>query len=684
MSTTNNPSQKLPPQNVEAEKCLLGSIMIDPQAIYKVSDFLIEQDFYKEKHRQIYKAILELFDKREEIDMVSVSNRLKEKNQFENVGGNSYLTELVNSVPTATHILDYAKIVQQKRIGRSLIQVGQNINELGYDEQKDVDVALDEAERKIFQISQYSLNQSFTPVKDTLEETFKRIEKLSEQLEGIRGVPTGFKKLDNTLAGLQKSDLIILAARPSLGKSALATDIARYVGAREKLPVGIFSLEMSKDQVVDRLIAAEANVDLWRLRTGRLSQKDSSKDFERIQEAMGTLSEAPIYVDDISSSNILQMRAMARRLQASKGLGLLIVDYLQLMEHRDPSLSIVQQVTENSRALKSLAKELNIPVLILSQLSRAVEQRTPQIPRLADLRESGCLTGDTLITRADTGERIPIKKLVGQTNVPVHSLGKDWKIKESKISKVFSTGKKKVYRLKLRSGAEIKASANHPFWKVSGWTRLDELKVGDRIAVSKQQNISSSKNEFAGKERTDTNLNTWPKETWKFIINPIRKAQNISWREFSRGIDTAYCGSTLLKNGIGAERMQKISQLLNSPIVENMASSDVFWDEIVSIEPLGAQQVYDATVPGLHNFVANGIIVENSIEQDADVVLFIHREDKYKENTDRKNIADIIIAKHRNGPVGKAELYFDDPSVSFRDLQQGYEDMDMSSGGGEI
>jgi replicative DNA helicase len=446
------PEGKLPPQNIEAEKSILGSLMIDPEAILKVVDFLMPKDFYKNIHQKTYQAMVEIFEKKEPIDVLSVSSRLREKKELEDIGGVAYLTGLVNFVPTASHVLNYAKIVQQKRILRDLIGASYEIGIMGYQESEDVDFLLDNAERKIFSIAQKSLTQRFVPVKETLEEAFKRIDELSKHKGVLRGVPTGFKGLDNILAGLQKSDLIILAGRPSLGKSAMATDIARHVACDHKIPVGIFSLEMSRDQIIDRLIAAQADVDLWRLRTGRLSDEGEDNDFSRIQKAMDALSQAPIFIDDASSSNVLQMRAMARRLQADQGLGLLIIDYLQLMESRNLNFSMVQQVTENSRALKGLAKELNVPVLVLSQLSRAVEQRTPQVPRLADLRESG------------------------------------------------------------------------------------------------------------------------------------------------------------------------------------------------------------------------------AIEQDADVVMFISREDKYKPNTERKNIADITIAKHRNGPVGKIELYFDEPRVSFRDIEKGYEE----------
>lgn len=423
---------KLPPQNIEAERSLLGSLMLDKNAIIKVADFLQTRDFYKKIHQEIYQAILELFDKGEPIDLLTASTRLKEKNLLEEIGGNSYLTELINSVPTASHILNYAKIVQRKRILRDLIETSQEIGAMAYNESEDVDVLLDQAEQRIFSIAQKSLTQSFLPVKATLEEAFERIERLSKHQGAPRGVATGFRDLDNILAGLQNSDLVILASRPSLGKSALAVNIAANIAIGEKIPVGIFSIEMSKDQVVDRLIAGAANVDLWRLRTGRLSTEGDDNDFSRIQHALGVLSEAPIYIDDAAISNILQMRAMARRLQADKGLGLIIVDYLQLMEPRNPSATMVQQITEVSRSLKSLARELNVPVLALSQLSRAVEQRSPQIPRLSDLRETGALEQDAdvvlFIHREDRYHPDTVRKDIADIIVAKHRNGPVGKI----------------------------------------------------------------------------------------------------------------------------------------------------------------------------------------------------------------------------------------------------------------
>ena len=394
-AVTPKSEERIPPQNIEAEQSVLGSLMLDKDAVMKVVDFLTVKDFYKGTHQAVYKTMINLFERREPIDILSVTTKLRETKSLEEAGGQAYLAELVNSVPTASNIAHYAKIVQRKRILRELIGASYDIAQLGYKEEEDIDVLLDEAERRIFGISETSLTQNFVQVKSSLEEAFERIDKLHRQEGGTRGVPTGFADLDNYLAGLQKSDLIVLAARPGLGKTSLALDIARNVAINTKVPVGLFSLEMSQEQLIDRLIASQADVDLWRIRTGNLSSKGEDNDFLRIQNALGTLSEAPIFIDDAPSPTIIQMRAMARRLQAEHGLGLIVVDYLQLIQPRTMSDNVVQQITEISRALKGLARELHVPVLALSQLSRAVEQRSPQIPRLSDLRDSGSIEQDS-------------------------------------------------------------------------------------------------------------------------------------------------------------------------------------------------------------------------------------------------------------------------------------------------
>jgi len=383
---------KIPPQNLEAEQSVLGALMIDKNAITKVADMLSPEDFYKPAHVKIYDAILSLFNKLEPIDIISVTNRLKESHTFQDVGGSTYLTHLIDAVPTSSHVEHYAKIVKEKKILRDLINVSAEITENALNpEAQDIERQLDEIEQKVFSISQRSVAQNFRSLKDELHEAYERIERLHQGEGRLRGVPTGFTELDGILSGLQRSDFIVVGARPSLGKTSFALDIARHVGVKEKIPVGVFSLEMSREQVIDRLIASESHVALWKLRTGRLDETD----FQMLQKGLDELSRAPIFIDDTPSPNILQMRAMARRLQAKHGLALLIVDYLQLIQPRTNFESMVQQITEVSRGLKALSRELNIPILALSQLSRAADQREVKIPRLSDLRDSGSIEQDS-------------------------------------------------------------------------------------------------------------------------------------------------------------------------------------------------------------------------------------------------------------------------------------------------
>src|SRR3989338_3048544 len=395
MPKQNATTDRLPPQNIEAEQSVLGSLMLGKDTIIRVADLLKPGDFYRQIHNIIFEVMLDLYEKSEPIDLLSLTSRLEDRKQIDEIGGPGYLAELVNRVPTAAHIMHYAKIVHHKKVLRELIAVSEHIAQLGFKEEEDIENILDEAEQSVFRISQKNLTQEFMPVKNALEEAFERIDKLHKGDGAMRGVPTGFYDLDNYLSGLQKSDLVILAARPSLGKTSMAMDIVRHVAVKQKIPVGIFSLEMSKHDVVDRLLAAQAGIDLWKLRTGRLSMDGLDNDLLRIQEAMSVLSESPIFIDDAASPTVLQMRTMGRRLQAEHdNLGLIVVDYLQLIQPRTSSDNMVQQITEVSRSLKDLARELECPVLALSQLSRAVESRPDQIPRLSDLRESGSIEQD--------------------------------------------------------------------------------------------------------------------------------------------------------------------------------------------------------------------------------------------------------------------------------------------------
>ncbi len=382
---------KVTPQNIEAEESVLGAIMIDRDAIVKVTDILTARDFYVPAHGLIYEAMVKLFEKHEPIDIVTMANRLKEDGTLERAGGATYLSTLVERVPSSSHIVHYAELVKEKNVLRSIITAAAEMTEAAFNPQEEADDILDAAEQRIFSISQGSVRQKFVAVKDELQNAYERIERLHRGEGTLRGVGTGFPDLDNCLSGLQKSDLVIIGARPSLGKTTFALDIARHAAIREGFPVGIFSLEMSREQVIDRLIAAESQVPLWKLRTGRLQD---DMDFQMVQAGLDVLSKAPIYIDDAASPTILQMKSMARRLQMEHGLGLIVVDYLQLIQPRIGGDNTVAQITEISRGLKALARELNVPVVALSQLSREVDKREVKVPRLSDLRDSGSIEQD--------------------------------------------------------------------------------------------------------------------------------------------------------------------------------------------------------------------------------------------------------------------------------------------------
>jgi replicative DNA helicase len=869
---------KLPPQNVEAEQAVLGSILIDKNAIFRVADMLTPSDFYSPVHEKIYEGILGLYEKRQPIDVMTLANWLRESDQLKNVGGSTYLAELTNQVTTASHVEHYAGIVKEKKVRRDLIKASAEITEQAFDPMEIEDI-LDDVEQRILSISQKTMPQNFLALKDELGHAYERIEKLHAGGHELRGIPTGFPALDNKLSGLQKSDLIVLGARPSAGKTSLALDIARHA-ALEGHSVGVFSLEMAREQVIDRIISAQSQVPLWNILTGRI--KDEFE-FQMIQESLDKLSGAKLFIDDSPSLTVLQMRSMARRLQVEHGLDLLIIDYLQLIKPRTNSDNVVQQVTEISRGLKALGRELRVPVLAVSQLSRGVEQRDHKEPRLSDLRDSGCVTGDTLIMRADTGELVTIKSLAERTEqvpIPVYALSENLEVIPQPLIKAFPSGRKKVYEMVLRSGRRIKASANHPFRVLTGWRALENLRVGDRLATpvaltptsaedslseneiillahllgdgcilprqpfhyttadpdnlavvsraakmlfgitprivrqknwwhvylpsprrlthgvhhpitdwfsklgiplahsydkvipaavfkssnrsvvlflhhlwSTDGNISWKRNRkhktagaiyYSSTSRTmveqvhhlllrfgipsvirtvpqgkhrpsyqvhiegsvpqmkflkiinsfgmrgemtldlmcaleaitpNPNVAVLPKEAWKYIIEPAKAAAGMSWRDVAAGIGTAYCGSALFKHGIGRERLQRLATALNSDEIRMHVASDVSWDEIIAITPLGIEDVYDATVEGAHNFIGNNIICHNSIEQDADVVLFIYRENAEMDasGNNSQGIRKIRIAKHRNGAIGEIELNFDGERASFKSIDKRYE-----------
>jgi replicative DNA helicase len=389
MPTLKKPQPKLPPQNLDAEAMVLGSILIDKNAIFQVADILTSTDFYSPQHEKIFDAIMTLYERRQPIDVMTLTTYLKEKDDLASVGGSSYLADLTNQVTTASHVAHYANIVKEKKTLRDLIKAAAEITEMAFVPKRNLEDLMDEVEQKILTISEHSLPQNFAAVKDELKSAYERMEKLHAGGNKIRGVPTGFSGLDTILSGLQKSELVVLGARPSVGKTSLALDIARQAAATGAT-IGLFSLEMSREQIVDRVISAASNVPLWHILTGRI---EDDTEFAMIQNGLEKLSSAKIFIDDSPSLNVIQMRSMARRLQVEHGLDLLIVDYLQLIRPRTSSDNVVSQVTEISRGLKALARELKTPVLALSQLSRGIEQRGG-MPRLSDLRESGSIEQD--------------------------------------------------------------------------------------------------------------------------------------------------------------------------------------------------------------------------------------------------------------------------------------------------
>ena len=849
--TTKGQKLKVPPHSIEAEISVLGAILIDKNAIVEVADVLRPECFYEPHHGLIYEAALELYEERVPIDLVTVAERLKKKRSLTKVGGRAYLTKLANSVPTASHVVSYAQIVKDLFTKRELIAAAAKINEVAFDESLAANEALDQAEQEIFSLSQRHLKQIPTSLREALAESFDRLDELQKMDTGLRGIPSGFTDLDNMLAGFQESNLIILAARPGVGKTAWALNVSRFVAVDKKMPVCFFSLEMSKEELVDRLLVRQADIDAWKMKTGRLNDDD----LVRLSEAMGILAEAPFYIDDTPALSILEMRTKARRLQIEEGLKLIVVDYLQLMRSQRRWDSRVQEVSEISQGLKNLARELKVPVLALSQLSRAVEARGAARPRLADLRESGCLTGDTLVLRSDNGEQVPIGQLaLMKKPIPIIALDNNFNLTRSLATKVFSTGVKPIFVLKLRSGREIKATANHRFFTLQGWRRLDQLRIGQHLAVPRELRIglfestssinenklivlahligdgcylkrhalqytntdllkinqvkraatlafglkpkvvkqknwyqlyltasgsnplidwlkkigvynqhsfekvipsfifslpekqlalfirhlwaadgclgksagvwrlyysSTSKKlidqlqhlllrfgilskvkpvykrgyrpnyhllvygkqnqlvflrkigifgkealvkgvikELGGKE-TNPNLDVIPREIWG-VIEEARKRKGLTTRQFHQLLGWAYSGTQRHKHGVSRRRLKHILSVINDDFLEKLANSDIYWDEVVAIESAGREEVFDATVPGEHNFVANNIIVHNSIEQDADVVIFLYREDE-----ENREVVTCEVAKHRNGPVGTFQLYFNPKHISF-------------------
>ena len=461
--------EKLLPQNVEAEAGVLGSLLIDPDAIFPVSEFLRPDDFYRDSHRDIYAAVLDLYEAGGPTDLITLTDELARRGKLEDIGGAGYVSSLASQVPTSANVEYYAHIVERSAILRRLIHAAGQIAGIAYNE-PEASVALDEAERLVFNVSQRYVHQEFEHISETLRQYIDKLDQLHERRGTLVGVPTGFNDLDKITGGLQKSDLIILAARPSLGKTAMALSLAHNTSLKHQKSVALFSLEMSKEQLVARILSMDAMVNQQNLRTGYIDDDE----WERISDSVGRLSQANIFIDDTPGISLAEMRSKARRLMMEQSFDLLIVDYLQLMQGSGSGNGIghenrVQQISEISRGLKIMARELNVPVLALSQLSRAVEARTDKRPQLSDLRESGCLAGETLVYLPDEGIYRRIDQLVGQSGFNVLALNtQTWKLESRPVLRAFATGRKPVLRMSTRLGRNIRATANHQFLTIGG------------------------------------------------------------------------------------------------------------------------------------------------------------------------------------------------------------------------
>jgi replicative DNA helicase len=600
------------PYSQEAEEATIGAILVNPVAFFGVAAFLKADDFFILRHRYIWQALERLHERNEPIDYLTLKEELEDMGRLGELGGPAYLTQLINNTPTSVHAEVYGRLVERAATRRRLMSAADQIKSLALDEEMTVEQVISESEAKLFDVTERQLTRELMPMREAVSQYFDRIEYLMQNKGAAFGVPTGFKDLDKLLGGLQKSDLIIFAGRPGMGKSSFlfstAINMAR-LGAR----IAIFSLEMGVEQIVQRLISMEAGINSQNLRLGQLNQQE----WARFVHAAGNLSNFRIFIDDTAAMNPLELRTKSFRLAREHGLDLIVVDYLQLMNSGGAyENNRVQEVSFISRNLKELARELNVPVLSAAQLSRAVEQRQDKRPQLSDLRESGCLASESLVYLPDIGQHVPIRDLCGKSGFEVLTVNPEtWKLERGVVTNSWCTGSKPVYRLTTQLGRSIRATANHKFLTICGWKRLDELTSDDHIALPRR------------------------------LEGPTTQ--------------------TMSDAELAWDRALKLSRAVKSQPIADLAGSDVYWDTLAAIEPDGETEVFDLTVPNNSNFVANGTFVHNSLEQDSDIVMFLYRDEMYNEATEFPNQAEIIVAKHRNGPTGTINLYFEKTLTKF-------------------
>jgi replicative DNA helicase len=769
---------------------VLGAVLVDNAAFNSAAEVLTRDDFYREAHRRIFDAMAALAERSQAIDLVTLKDELIRGSALEAVGGAAYLASLVDGIPRITNVEQWSRIIKEKAVLRNLIHAGNRIVHSAFEAEEEAGVILDKAEKAIFDIAEHRIRQGFVGIREIVKESFRTIDQLSQSKELVTGLPTGFVDLDEKTSGLQKGDLIIVAARPAMGKTSFCLNVAQYASAKTGETVGIFSLEMAKEQLVLRMLCADARVDAHRLRTGNLQEKD----WARLAKAYADLSASKIFIDDSATLTPLEMRAKCRRLMAEHGLGLIVVDYLQLVSGSGRTENRQQEIASISRSLKGLAKELSVPVVALSQLSRAPETRTEKRPQLSDLRE--CVTGETLVVMAD-GQRLPIRDLVGTAPEVVAMSSPEGWLTTARSDKVWRVGKRPVYRVKLASGRTIRATLRHRLWGPEGWTRLRRLAVGDRVGIARrlaepaqpdiwpdqrvallgqrshQKRIPVAAFRLSNRQialllrhlwATDGTMSLcwghrgghsvyystnspglasdvaalllrmgivartyWSRKAnyrpnafvnvssgadqLRFLevvgafgprVVPAEELQvAIGGSPVNTNVDTlpvqylTRVAGLMLDRGISARAMSAIrgvkvggpsafvrfspsrhlaaeyGRILQDGILMEQATNDLFWDRIVAIEPDGEEDVYDLTVPGPSSWLADGIVSHNSggIEADADIVIFIYREEEYKATDENRGVAEIIIGKQRNGPTGMLKLAFIKEFTRFENLE---------------
>jgi replicative DNA helicase len=861
---------RTPPQDIAAEQSVIGAMLLSKDAIADVVESLREADFYRPAHALIFASILDLYGRGEPADAITVAAELAKIGELGRVGGAPYLHTLVASVPTAANAGYYAHIVAERALLRRLVEAGTRIVQWGYQGEGDVDMIVDRAQAAVYDVTDRRTSEDYLALADIMPGTLEEIDAIASRGGVLAGVPTGFADLDSVTNGMHGGQMIVVAARPAIGKSTLGLDLARSASIKHGLTSAIFSLEMSRNEIAMRLLSAEAQIALNHLRSGTMSDAD----WQKLARKMSAVSEAPLFIDDSPNMTMMEIRAKCRRLKQRHDLRLVVIDYLQLMTSGKKVESRQQEVSEFSRSLKLLAKELDVPVVAISQLNRGAEQRTDKRPQMSDLRESGCLTADTRILRADTGAETTLGELYadGARNTPVWALDDSLRYIPSTMTRVFPTGRREVYSLRLASGKTVRATANHPFLTYDGWRALGDLAPGSRLAVPRHVMAPSDERTWADAEvillahllgdgsfvrrqplryastdeanlaavteaarhfgvtavrddypaarvstlrlrspyrlthgrrnpiaewldelglfglrshetfvpadlgslpksqirlflkhlwstdgsvtvakdgrggrvhyastsrrlvddvsllllrfgitcrirevckagyrssytldisgvddqrrflgeigvhgargaaadrllaivrERDTNphVDTVPADVWD-TVTQVLVDNDMTQREFATATGTSVSGSAMGQRSPSRERLGRVAAVLDSAELELLATNDVFWDEVVAIEAAGVEDVYDAEVLLRHNFIANGIAVHNSIEQDADMVILLHREDAYERESPRAGEADFILAKHRNGPTGNFTVAFQGHYSRFVDMAQ--------------